>query len=381
LNEAAAGVAPFHAMVINRLANERERRGLPVIHMEVGQPSAGAPRAAIAAGQRALAQEPQGYWESGALAERISAHYRAGWNLGIEPGRILLTPGASGALVLVMAALFRRGARVALPRPGYPAHRNVLRALGLEVTELECGADTRFQPTAGMIASLDPPPEGLILTSPSNPTGTMMPRAELAAIAAVCRARGIRVVSDETYHGITYGARSHSLLEFDADAIVVNSFSKYWCMTGWRLGWAVVPAALEEVMRRYSGNLFLAPPTLAQHVALAAMDASEELEAHVATYAANRRRLMEALPALGITRIAPPDGAFYLYADIGHLTRDSLAWCLELLDATGVALTTGLDFDPRDGARFLRLSFAVSTGQVELAIERMAGWLRQRQSA
>lgn len=381
MNEAAEGVAPFYAMAINRLANERERRGLPVIHMEVGQPSAGAPRGAIDAGRRALERAPQGYWESSALAERLAVHYGESQGLEIDPLRILLTPGASGALVLAIAVLFGRGARVALPRPGYPAHRNVLRALGLDVVELACGASTRFQPTAQMIAALDPAPAGLILTSPSNPTGSMLPREELAAIAAVCRKRGIRVISDETYHSITYGARAHSMLEFDADAVVVNSFSKFWCMTGWRLGWAVAPAPLVDAMRRYAGNLFLAPPTLAQHVALAALDERAELEAHVALYAANRRRLLQALPELGISRIAPPDGAFYLYADIGHLTRDSLGWCQALLEATGVALTTGLDFDPARGGRWLRLSFAVSAAEVEQAIERMGGWLRGRASA
>jgi aspartate/methionine/tyrosine aminotransferase len=349
--------------------------------MEVGQPSAGAPRAAIEAGLRALASEPQGYWESGALAERIAAHYRERHGLAIDPARILLTPGASGALVLAIAVLFRHGSRVALPRPAYPAHRNVLRALGLEVVELPCGEDTRFQPTAAMVAALDPAPAGLILTSPSNPAGTMLAPDELAALAGVCRQRGIRIISDETYHGISYGTRAHSLLESDGDAVVVNSFSKYWCMTGWRLGWAAVPAPLVDVMRRFAGNLFLVPPTLSQHVALAAMDARAELEAHVATYAANRSLLMQALPALGIPRFAPADGAFYLYADIGHLTDDSLAWCLELLDATGVALNTGLDFDPVDGARFVRLSFAVSPAEVEQALARLAGWLRGRRRA
>lgn len=381
MNEAGRDVAPFHAMAINRLANERERRGRPVIHMEVGQPSSGAPRAAIEAGQRALASEPQGYWESSALAQRIAEHYLESYGLAIDPSRILLTPGASGALVLAIAVLFSHGARVALPRPAYPAHRNVLRALGLEVVELPCGAGTRFQPTADMIAALDPAPAGLILTSPSNPTGSMLPAGELAAIASVCRRRGIRVISDETYHGISYGARAHSLLEFDGEVVVTSSFSKYWCMTGWRLGWAAVPAALEGVMRRFAGNLFLVPPTLSQHVALAAMDARAELQSRVATYATNRRLLTEALPELGIRRLAPADGAFYVYADIGHLTRDSLSWCLELLEATGLALNTGLDFDPVDGGRYVRLSFAVSTPEVQQAIACLDGWLRSRKRA
>jgi aspartate/methionine/tyrosine aminotransferase len=379
VNRAADKVAPFYAVEINRLANERERRGLAVIHMEVGQPSAGAPKAAIAAGERALKECPQGYWESSALAERIAVHYFSSCGLAIDPSRILLTMGASGALVLAMSVLFAGGARVAMARPGYPAHRNVLHALGLVPVEIDCGAATRFQPTAGMIAALDPAPAGLILTSPSNPTGSMLDASELAAIAAVCAERGIRIISDETYHGITYGARAHSILESASDAIVANTFSKYWCMTGWRLGWAVVPAPLIETMRRFAANLFLVPPTLSQHVALAAMEEGEELERHVATYATNRRLLVEALAGLGISRLA--DGAFYLYADVGHLTRDSLAWCREVLDATGVALNTGRDFDGVHGDRFIRISFAVSTAETIRAIECLDAWLRRRKRA
>jgi aspartate/methionine/tyrosine aminotransferase len=381
VNLAADRVAPFYAVEINRVANERERRGLPVIHMEVGQPSQGAPAAAIAAGERALKECPQGYWESSALAERIAVHYRAGYGLAIEPARVLLTMGASAALVLAISVLFARGARVALARPGYPAHRNVLHALGLVPQELDCGAASRFQPTAAMIAALDPAPAGLILTSPSNPTGTMLDAAELAAIAEVCAERDIRIISDETYHGITYGARAPSVLEFAPDAIVANTFSKYWCMTGWRLGWTVVPEPLVETMRRFAANLFLVPPTLSQHVALAAMDEREELERRVATYAANRQMLIDALLGLGITRLAPADGAFYLYADVGHLTGDSLAWCRELLDATGVALNTGKDFDGVHGDRFIRISFAVSTAETVRAIECLDAWLRKRKSA
>jgi aspartate/methionine/tyrosine aminotransferase len=381
MNRAAGRVAPFYAVEINRLANARERAGLPVIHMEVGQPSAGAPAAAIAAGHRALAECPQGYWESGALAERIDAHYRAAHCVTPGPSRIVLTMGASAALVLAMTVLFSPGARVALPRPGYPAHRNSLLALGLEPVEMDCDASTRFQPTAAMVAALDPAPDGLILTSPSNPTGTMIPDAELAAIARVCAARGIRILSDETYHGITYGQRAHTILEHTPEAVVVNTFSKYWCMTGWRLGWAVVPESLVETMRRFAGNLFLVPPTLAQHVALAAMDEHAELEAHVATYAQNRELLADALHGLGVSRIAPPDGAFYLYADVGDLTRDSLQFCRDLLDATGVALNTGRDFDGVHGDRFVRISFAVSTAEALRAIECLDGWLRSRKRA
>jgi aspartate/methionine/tyrosine aminotransferase len=280
-----------------------------------------------------------------------------------------------------MSVLFPRGARIAMARPGYPAHRNVMHALGLEPQELDCDESTRFQPTAAMIAALDPAPSGLVLTSPSNPTGSMIADEELAAIARTCAERGIRILSDETYHGITYGPRARTILEHASGAIVVNTFSKYWCMTGWRLGWAVVPEAIVGPMRRFAGNLFLVPPTLAQHVALAAMDERAELDAHVATYAANRTLLADALRGFGIGRIAPPDGAFYLYADVGHLTRDSLAWCEELLDATGVALNTGRDFDSVHGDRFIRISFAVSTAETIEAIARLDAWLRERKRA
>jgi aspartate/methionine/tyrosine aminotransferase len=378
MNGAGARVEPFYAVEINRLANERSRLGLPVIHMEVGQPSAGAPRAAIEAGNRALAGVHQGYWESSALKDRIAALYGERYRLGPRSSQVILTMGASAALVLALAVLFERGSRVALARPGYPAHRNVLRALGLEPQELDCGPETRFQPTAGMIAALEPSPAGLILTSPSNPTGTMLEQAELRALAAVCRVRGIRIISDETYHGITFGRRAHSMLEFESDSVVINSFSKYWCMTGWRLGWAMVPVELVDAMNRYSANMFLVPPTLAQHVALVAMDAQAELEEHVATYASNRQLLVAALPALGITRMAPVDGAFYIYADVSHLTGDSLAWCRELLDATGVALNTGRDFDSIHGGNFIRISFAVSPPEIMTALELLGGWLRRR---
>ena len=378
MSVARARVEPFYAVEINRLANERSRRGLPVIHMEVGQPSAGAPRAAIEAGQRALACAEQGYWESGALKERIATLY--GERYGLERGaaQVILSMGASGALVLALAVLFEHGARVALPRPGYPGHRNVLRALGLVPQELDCGPETRFQPTAAMIAALDPPPAGLILTSPSNPTGTMLERSELHALAEVCKARSIRIISDETYHGITFGRRAHSMHEFEPDSIVLNSFSKYWCMTGWRLGWAMVPMDLVETMNRYSANMFLAPPTLAQHVALVAMDEKAELEGHVATYAKNRELLVAALQAFGITRMAPADGAFYIYADVSHLTGDSLAWCRELLDETGLALNTGRDFDSINGGHFIRISFAVSTPEILQAIDLLGGGLKRR---
>ena len=370
-----SGVEPFHAVAINRLAHARARRGLDVIHMEVGQPSAGAPGPALVAAAHALRTEKLGYWESGALRERIARHYSEWYGVEVAPDRVVLTPGASGALVLAFTVLLDSGDRVAMGCPGYPAYRNVLRALGMQPVELPCGADTRFQPTATMIEALEPAPAALIVASPANPTGTMLDRDELLALAEVCRRRGIVLISDEIYHGITYGQRAVSALEVDAAPIVINSFSKYWCMTGWRLGWLIAPAELVDAMNSYSGNIFLTPSALSQHAALAAMDADEELAQHLVTYADNRNVLMTGLRQLGITDLAPADGAFYVYADIGHLTDDSLEFCKRLLEDTGVAFNTGLDFDPARGHRTLRISFAVSRAETREALERFNKWL------
>ena len=372
-------VEPFYAVAINRLAHARARRGLDVIHMEVGQPSAGAPRAALEAASRALVTDKLGYWESGPLKERIARHYLDWYGVEVAPQRIVLTPGASGALLLAFTVLLEAGDQVALGRPGYPAYRNVLRALGMEPVELPCGPESRFQPTVAMIEKLDPAPAALIVASPANPTGTMLDRAELRDLVAVCNERSIALVSDEIYHGITYGQRAVSALEIDpAMPVVINSFSKYWCMTGWRLGWLVAPEPLAETMNSYSGNIFLTPSALSQHAALAAMDADEELAGHLLTYAGNRQRVMGALRELGITGLAPADGAFYAYADVGHLTDDSLGFCKQLLEDTGVAFNTGLDFDPVDGRKTIRISFAVSQQEAAEAMKRFGDWLEAR---
>jgi aspartate/methionine/tyrosine aminotransferase len=373
-------VEPFHAVAINRLAHELTRRGLDVIHMEVGQPSAGAPQAALEAAERALRSDKLGYWESGALKERIARHYREWYEVEIAPERVILTPGASGALLLAFTVLLDANDRVAMGRPGYPAYRNVLNALGMRPVELPCGPETRFQPTAAMVEALEPAPEALIVASPANPTGTMLDRDELAALVEVCRRRSITLLSDEIYHGISYGARAVSALEIDSSTIVVNSFSKYWCMTGWRLGWMVVPEQLVEQMNSYSGNIFLTTSALSQHAALAAMDAGEELSGHLAAYASNRDLVMSELRRLGINDLAPADGAFYVYADVGHLTDDSLGFCKRLLADTGVAFNTGLDFDPVDGRRTIRISFAVSPAETAEAMKRFAAWLAARGS-
>lgn len=373
-----AQVDPFHAIAISRIAHDLAAEGRSIIHMEFGQPSTGAPAAAIAAAHRILDSDPMGYWESTPLKQRIARHYRETYGVEIDPERILLTCGASPAFVLALSCLFAPGARVALARPGYVAYRNALKAMYLEPVEIGCGPEDRFQLTARALAALDPAPQGVIVASPANPTGTIIPPEELAAIAQVCRERDIRIVSDEIYHGLSYGAPASSMLEHAPDALVVNSFSKYYSMAGWRLGWAVVPPEAIPAARARMGNLFLTPPALAQHAALTAFDCREELDGHVRTYARNRDLLLDALPRFGLRRIAPPDGAFYIYADIGHLTDDSLAFCEALLRDTGVATAPGLDFDPVDGRRFIRFSFAVSSVLIEEAIARMAPWFERQ---
>lgn len=375
-----AKVEPFHAIAIGRLAHDLAAAGRDVIHMEFGQPSTGAPAEAIAAAHRVLDTEPMGYWESVPLMERIARHYADAYGVTVRPEQIILTCGASPAFVLALSCLFAPGARVAIARPGYVAYRNTLKALYLEPVELDCGPEERYQITASALAALDPAPHGVVIASPANPTGTIIPPEELAAIAKVCRERGIRIVSDEIYHGLSFGDAAQSMLQHDATTLVVNSFSKYFSMAGWRLGWLVVPPDLIGAARARMGNLFLTPPVLAQHAGLTAFDCDEELKGHVENYARNRAMMLDALPAMGLTRMAPPDGAFYIYADIGHLTNDSLAFCERLLRDTGVATAPGVDFDPVNGHRFIRFSFAVSPSLVEEAIRRMTPWFQARQS-
>jgi aspartate/methionine/tyrosine aminotransferase len=369
-----AQIDPFHAIAISREAHRMEAEGRSILHMEFGQPSTGAPAAAIAEAHRVLDNDPMGYWESVALKERIALHYRERYGLSIDPERILLTCGASPGLVLALTSLFAPGARVATARPGYVAYRNTLKALYLEPVEIACGPAERYQISADALERLDPAPDGVIIASPANPTGTIIPADEMKRIARLCAERGIGIVSDEIYHGLSYGEPARSMLEFAPGAVVVNSFSKYFSMAGWRLGWIVAPPELIDTARARMGNLFLTPPSLAQHAGLKAFDCSGELEGHVATYRRNRELLLSALPALGLKEIAPPDGAFYIYADVGHLTDDSLSFCQRLLQDTGVATAPGIDFDPVEGKRHIRFSFAVSTAEVEDAIARMIPW-------
>lgn len=367
-------IAPFQAIAISRRAHELKAAGQRILHMEFGQPSTGAPKGAIAAAHHVLDSEAMGYWESLPLKERICRHYREGFGVELSPRRMVITCGASPALVLALSTAFNPGDRIAMARPGYVAYRNTVRALNLEPVEIACGPEVRFQLSAAALDALEPAPQGVIIASPANPTGTIIPKEELAAIAEVCARRGIRIISDEIYHGLSYGPKIHSMLEFAPGAYVVNSFSKYFSMAGWRLGWLVSP---EEGMARtnaYIGNLFLTAPSLAQHAGLIAMDSREELEGHLAVYRKNRALLLEALPRLGLDNIAPPDGAFYIYADVSRFTDDSLSFCLKLLEETGVATAPGVDFDPVDGGRFMRFSFALSTPEIEEALTRLEPW-------
>jgi aspartate/methionine/tyrosine aminotransferase len=371
-------IEPFHAIDISKLAHALSAQGRSIIHMEFGQPSTGAPAAAIAVAHHILDTQAMGYWESPELRERIARHYHDTQNVTINPERILLTCGASPALVLALLSAFEPGDAVAIARPGYVAYRNTLRTLHMTANEIACGPDERFQLSAAALAALDPAPAGVIIASPANPTGTIIPAEELQRIAQICRERGIRLISDEIYHGLSYGQPAQSMLCHAPDALIINSFSKYFSMAGWRLGWLVVPEELLDTARARIGNLFLTPPSLSQHAALAAFDSKSELEGHVETYRRNRTLLLDALPSLGLGTIAPPDGAFYLYVSVAHLTDDSLSFCKELLFATGVAIAPGIDFDPDLGKRFIRISFAVSTDLVREAITRLRDWLAQR---
>ena len=373
-------IEPFRAISVSRLAHELKAQGRSIIHMEFGQPSTGAPAAAIAQAHRILDSEPGGYWESPSLRARIAKLYDDRYGVTVDPERVVMTAGASPALVLALMMRFQPGDRVAIARPGYVAYRNTLKALHMQPVEIDCGPEVRFQLTAEALRALDPAPAGVSIASPANPTGTIIPEAELKAIAEVCRERNISVISDEIYHGLSYVGLTPSMLQFEPKALIVNSFSKYWSMAGWRLGWLLLPEAEVPQARARVGNMFLTPATLSQHAGLIAMDCAPELEANIEVYRANRALMLDALPAMGLRSIAPPDGAFYIYADIGHLTDDSIGFCEALLRETGVATAPGVDFDPVNGRRFIRFSFAVSTAQVQDALARIKPFFAARSS-
>lgn len=370
-------IDPFRAISISRIAHELKAQGRSVIHMEFGQPSTGAPPKAIAEAHARLDSEAGGYWEDPRLRERIAKLYADRYGVTVDPECVVLTAGASPALVVALSVLFQPGDRIATARPGYVAYRNTLKAMHMECIEIDCGPEVSYQMTAAALDAIEPAPEGLIIASPANPTGSLIPEAELKAIAEVCARKNIKLISDEIYHGLIYEGRAPTMLEFAPDATIVNSFSKYWSMPGWRLGWVILPAPLVEQTRARMGNMFLTPATLSQRAALVAMDCEDVLESYVDVYRENRRLMLEALPELGLATIAPPDGAFYIYADISHLTDDSISFCEALLRETGVATAPGVDFDPINGNRFIRFSFAVSTEEVKDALNRIKSFFNR----
>ena len=363
-------------MDVMAAAAEKEAAGDSVIHLEVGQPSTPAPREALLAAHAALDNDRIGYVAAlglPALRDRIARHYRDAYGCELSPERVIVTTGSSGGFPLAFLASFDTGDRVALAAPGYPAYRNILAALDLEAVDLPTSAADRFQPTVEALEKAGPI-AGLIVASPSNPTGTMVTRPELASLAEWCDRRGVRLISDEIYHGIVYEGAAASAVEVSDQAIVVNSFSKYFSMTGWRVGWLVVPPDLVRPIERLSQNFFISVPTLSQHAAIAAFDCREELDGHVRRYGANRDLLLAGLPAAGLDRLTPAQGAFYLYADVSHLTNDSRDFCKRMLREAGVATTPGVDFDRARGAGTLRISFAGSTAEMEEAVRRLKAW-------
>jgi aspartate/methionine/tyrosine aminotransferase len=373
-------VPPFIVMDVVRAANEMEARGERVIHCEVGQPSTPAPKGALAAAHAALDRDRIGYVEAlgiPPLRERIARHYAEWYGVNLDPQRVVVTTGSSAGFLMAFLAAFDAGARVAMAAPGYPPYRNILAALGLVPVDIVTTEVERYQPTVPELEAVGGAGlAGLIVASPSNPTGTMVSRDEMAALAAACRQRGVRLISDEIYHGLTFEGRGTSALEVTDDAIVINSFSKYFSMTGWRIGWMVVPPELVRPVERLTQNLLISTPTLSQFAAIAAFDCSEELEAHVQRYRANRDLLLTGLPKAGFDHLTRPTGAFYLYADVAHLTNDSVEFCRRMLREAGVAVTPGVDFDPQRGHRTLRFSFAGSTADMEEAVRRLANWKR-----
>jgi aspartate/methionine/tyrosine aminotransferase len=378
-SQRSSAVPPFIVMDVMRAAAAREAQGARVIHMEVGQPGTPAPRSALAAVRRALDAETLGYTMAlgiPALRERIARHYCDRHGIAVSTERVIVTTGSSAAFVLGFLALFDVGAKVGLPSPGYPCYRHILTALGQSPVILSTDAASRWMPTAAQIDEIAPRESlaGLVIASPANPTGTMLEPGRLAEIAAACERNRIWLVSDEIYHGLTYGPQEETALAYSDQAIVINSFSKYFSMTGWRVGWLVVPESLVRPIERLAQNLYISPPAVAQVAALGAFDGVDELEANKRVYAENRTLLLDQLPKAGLDRIVPADGAFYLYVDVGAFTSDSVALTREMLADLGIAATPGVDFDAERGGRYLRLCYAGTTADMAEAARRLQGW-------
>jgi aspartate/methionine/tyrosine aminotransferase len=373
-------IDPFHVMEVMRAAEEREQAGGDVLHLEVGQPSTPATALVLAAAHAALDQDRLGYTGAKGLPElrdRIAGFYDQRYGVAVDPDRVVVTMGASGGFSLAFLSAFDVGDRVAVTAPGYPCYRNVLEAFGVEVVTVEVGPESGFVPTPDLLEAHGRL-AGVVLASPANPTGTVLSGTQVADLATWAGDRAVRLVSDEIYHGITFGDPAPTVLATTDDAVVLQSFSKYWSMTGWRLGWVVAPADLLRAMERLAQNLFISAPTLSQRAALVAFDADAlgEADRHVDRYRANRTIVLDGLAAMGCRTIAPADGAFYAYADVSHLGIPSPDLCATWLADLGVAVTPGIDFDPRRGGRFIRISFSESTEDVDEAMSRLVAWVQ-----
>ncbi|KEJ97786.1 Aspartate/methionine/tyrosine aminotransferase [Pseudosulfitobacter pseudonitzschiae] len=374
-----SAVDPFIVMDVMEAARAAEDAGRHIIHMEVGQPGTGAPRAATDALARAMNAGPLGYTVAlglPALRARIARMYGEWYNVDLDPARVVVTSGSSGGFILAFTALFDTGDRVAIGAPGYPSYRQILRALDLQAVDLPTAPQNRYQPVPADFADMDI--AGLMVASPANPTGTMLDHAAMGALIEATHAKGASFISDEIYHGIEYEAKAVTALELTDEAYVINSFSKYFSMTGWRVGWMVVPPDHVRVVERLAQNMFICAPHAAQVAALAAMDCEDELQANMDVYRANRALMLDGLPAAGFTKIAPPDGAFYVYADVSDLTDDSRALAADILERAGVAVTPGLDFDPLRGHHTLRFSYARSTTDIAEGLNRLKAYMDAR---
>ncbi|MCK1346218.1 aminotransferase class I/II-fold pyridoxal phosphate-dependent enzyme [Bradyrhizobium sp. 193] len=374
-------VPPFMVMDVMAAAARIEAAGGHVIHMEVGQPAAGAPKTAIAAAHVALEAGRIDYTSAlgiPSLRERIARHYRDAYGCDVSPERVVVTTGSSGAFILAFLAMFEPGDRVAVTVPGYPPYRHILTALGCEPVLIETTNETRHALTgeALLAAHRKAPLKGVLVGSPANPTGTMMSREALAGLIAAAEDAGIRFISDEIYHGLDYAFPAVTAAALSDHALVINSFSKYFCMTGWRVGWMVVPEILVRPIERLQQNLSISVPSLSQIAAEAAFDGAAEMEEIKHGYQENRRILIEGLPKAGLTRFLPADGAFYLYADVSDFTSDSFEFAKQMLEQAHVAVTPGLDFDPIHGRSFIRLSYARSAAEMREAVDRIAHWLK-----
>jgi aspartate/methionine/tyrosine aminotransferase len=378
---ARSEVEPFHAMDVLAAAAALEAAGRDVVHMEVGQPGAPAPAPVLAAAAEAIRDGRLGYTEAlgrRPLRERIARHYGEAYGIDVPTSRVMVTTGSSGGFNLIFLGSFDPGARIAMAAPGYPAYRNILTALGLEPVEIPVGRETRWALTAELVreAHAARALSGVLVASPANPTGTMTSPEELQALVETCAELGIRFISDEIYHGLVYEGRAETALAYGDEPIVVNSFSKYYCMTGWRIGWLILPEELIRPYERLAQSLTISVPDLSQRAAIAAFDAGPELEAVKAGYARNRAALLTHLPRLGFDEILPVDGAFYVYASVARFTNDAHAFAARMLNEAGVAATPGPDFDRERGHRYIRFSFAGTNPAIEEGIARLGAWLR-----